>query len=181
MKLHAFGMVTQVGGTIQKKYDPENLKIEAFIDPRWHREMNVAIEDDLWVLKEADDEVVQLLTAVWQEERWKARKTHDIGKWDASALQCFVASLELPGKANIPTTMTGSQLRRLGRRGLTSLCSDEETAAALFAALEGERTANEDVLASQRVCNAKLTLLGHNKVHAAIPASRVQNPAVIQA
>jgi len=176
LKLHAFGMVTQVGGTIQKKYDAENLKMEAFIDPRWHREMNVEIEDDLWVLKEADDEVIQLLTA-WREEQWHARKSHDIGKWDAATLQSFVGSLELPGKANLPTTMTGSQLRRLGRRGLSSLCSDEATAEALFAALEGERTANVELLASQRVSNAKLTLLGHNKVHAAIPDSAPQKPA----
>merc|ERR1719378_1641943 len=70
LKLHAFDMVGVVGGTIQKKYDAANLKTEAFIDPRWHREMNVEIEEsDLWVLKEANDEVVQVLTA-WREEQW---------------------------------------------------------------------------------------------------------------
>jgi len=163
-------MVTQVGGTIQKKYDADNTKVEAFIDPRWHREMNVEVEgNDLWVLREADDEVVQLLTA-WREEQWEARKAHNLCKWDASTLQSFVASLELPGKARIPSTMTGLQLRRLGRRGLSSLCSDEATAEALHEALQGERTANDELLASQRDKSAKLTLLGHNKVHAATTA-----------
>jgi hypothetical protein len=123
MKLHAFDMVTQVGGTIQKKYDAANVKTEAFIDPKWHREMNVQVEGtDLWVLREADAEVIQLLTA-WREEQWQLRKAHDMAKWDAATVQAFVASLELPGQANLPSTMTGFQLRRLGRRGLSALCS----------------------------------------------------------
>lgn len=171
LKLHAFEMVTQVGGSYQKKYDAANLKTEAFIDPRWHREMGVEVEGtDLWVLREADDEVVQLLTA-WREEQWQARKLHDMSKWDAATLQSFVHTLELPGEARIPSTMTGSQLRRLGRRGLSSLCSDEETAEALHLALQEEKTAADELLAVQKDKNAKLTLLGHNKVHAAVSES----------
>lgn len=168
LRLHAFDMVGQVGGTIQKKYDAENLKTEAFIDPRWHREMQVEVEGtDLWVLREADDEVVQLLTA-WREEQWQARKAHDMTKWDAATVQSFVASLDLPGEARLPSTMTGFQLRRLGRRGLSSLCSNEETAEVLHLALQGQKSANDELLAKQTQSNAKLTLLAHNKVHAAI-------------
>merc|ERR1712048_870180 len=99
------------------------MKTEAFIDGRWHREMNVSVEEDLWVLKEADDEAVQILTA-WREEQWEERKAHHISKWSAQTLQNFVQSMELCGKARIPSTMTGAQLCRLGQRGLRSLCSD---------------------------------------------------------
>jgi hypothetical protein len=168
LNLHAFGMVTVVGGSIQKKYDAQNLKTEAFIDPRWHREMNVEIEEsDLWVLKEANDEVVQVLTA-WREEQWQARKAQDLSRWDASALQEFIASLELPGEARIPSTMSGAQLRRLGRRGLSALCSSEECAEALHAALQGQKNASDELQAMQRAGNKKLTALGNNKVHAAL-------------
>lgn len=173
LKLHAFDMVTQVGGTIQKRYEPENVKMEAFIDPRWHREMNVEVEgNDLWVLKEADAEVVQLLTA-WKEEQWEARKAHDISRWDANAVQAFVASLDLPGEAKLPSTMNGSMVKRLSRRAISSLCSDEATAEALHAALQGQKTANVEFLAVQKDKNSRMALLGHNKVQGAAPAPTV--------
>ena len=37
----------------------------------WHREMHVEVEGDQWVLREADDEVIQLLNG-WLEELPKA-------------------------------------------------------------------------------------------------------------
>jgi len=165
LKLHAFNTEMLVGGSIQKKYDPEAVKQEAFIDPRWHREMNVEVEQDLWVLKEADAEVVQLLTA-WREEQWRQRQSHDLSRWDAKAVQEFVASLELPGQARLPSTLTGPQLQRLGLRGLRALCSDGATAEALHAALLGEQAAGREAAASQRSNNAKITALGSLKVHA---------------
>merc|ERR1719188_2037772 len=106
MKLHAFGMVTEVGGTVMKRYEPENVKTEAFIDPRWHREMNVVAEKDLWVLRDADSEAVQMLTE-WRVEQWEARKARDIVKWDAAAVRSFVQRLAVPGEVRLPSTMTG--------------------------------------------------------------------------
>lgn len=176
MNLHAFDMVTAVGGTIQKKYDAENLKTETFIDRRWHREMNVDVEEnDLWVLREADAEVVQILTA-WREQQWQTLKAHDLGRWNAATLHGFIASLALPGQVRIPSTMTGTQLRRLGRRGITALCSDEAAADALWTAVQGERVANDECVASRLSSNAKITALGANKVHAALPESEDQQP-----
>mmetsp|Transcript_68968 Transcript_68968/g.121969 ORF Transcript_68968/g.121969 Transcript_68968/m.121969 type:complete len:661 (-) Transcript_68968:87-2069(-) len=167
LKLHAFNMVTEVGGSIAKKYDRANMLVETFIDARWHREMNVKVEEDLWVLCEADAEVTQVLTS-WREEQWHASKAQDISRWDAGAVQAFLASLNLPGKARIPTSMTGPQLRRLGRRGLTSLCSDEETAEMLHQALMGQDVANKAASASHRDSTAKMTLLAQSKVHVAL-------------
>lgn len=164
LKLHAFGMVTGVGGTVMKKYEPENVKMEAFIDPRWHREMNVVAEKDLWVLREADAEVVQVLTE-WKEEQWEIRKAHDIARWDARTVSAFLSGLDLPGKASLPSTMTGLQLLRLGRRGLGSLCSDEATADALHAAVLQERAAAREAGAMTKERNAKMTALGASKVH----------------
>eukprot|EP00443_Scrippsiella_acuminata_P121359 CAMPEP_0115755712 /NCGR_PEP_ID=MMETSP0272-20121206/97535_1 /TAXON_ID=71861 /ORGANISM="Scrippsiella trochoidea, Strain CCMP3099" /LENGTH=183 /DNA_ID=CAMNT_0003201175 /DNA_START=203 /DNA_END=751 /DNA_ORIENTATION=+ len=85
LKLHAFGMMTEVGGSVMKRYEPENVKTEHFIDPRYHREMNVVVEEDLWVLKEADAEAVQLLTE-WREEQWEARRAHDVVLGDSCCL-----------------------------------------------------------------------------------------------
>mmetsp|Transcript_86503 Transcript_86503/g.253191 ORF Transcript_86503/g.253191 Transcript_86503/m.253191 type:complete len:629 (-) Transcript_86503:101-1987(-) len=164
LKLHAFGMVTGVGGTVMKKYEPENVKTEAFIDPRWHREMNVVAEKDLWVLREADAEVVQVLSE-WKEEQWELRKAHDIARWDARTLNAFISSLQLPGKACLPSTMTGSQLLRLSRRALGALCADEATAEALHAALLRERAAAREAGNVNVERNAKMTALGANKVH----------------
>eukprot|EP00931_Biecheleriopsis_adriatica_P049539 TRINITY_DN28663_c0_g1_i1.p1 TRINITY_DN28663_c0_g1~~TRINITY_DN28663_c0_g1_i1.p1 ORF type:complete len:663 (+),score=135.57 TRINITY_DN28663_c0_g1_i1:28-1989(+) len=168
LNLHAFSMVTQVGGTIAKRYEPENVKTEAFIDARWHRELNVKVEEDLWVLRDADAEATQVLTS-WREEQWAASKVHDLARWDAVTLQAFLRSLHLPGQARIPSTMTGAQLRRLGRRGLRALCSDEETAQQLHEALLGEEAAGKEAAASHRAASAKITALGQNKVYAALP------------
>lgn len=168
LKLHAFNMVTEVGGSIRKKYEADDIKTEAFIDPRWHTEMAVQVEEeDLWVLRDADAEVIQVLTE-WREEQWQARKAHDLARWDAATVRAFVQSLSLPGQVRIPSTMTGAQLRRLGRRGLVSLCSDEATATALYEALLGEQTANTEFAMSHRDKNAKITALGANKVRVAL-------------
>lgn len=164
LNLHAFGMVTGVGGSVMKRYEPENVKTEAFIDPRWHREMNVVAEKDLWVLREADVEVVQVLTE-WKEEQWQLRKAHDVSRWDAATLAAFLASLDLPGRASLPPTMTGSQLLRLGRRGLSALCGDEATAEALHAAVLQERQRAKEAVVVGQERNAKMTALGANKVH----------------
>mmetsp|Transcript_43866 Transcript_43866/g.132778 ORF Transcript_43866/g.132778 Transcript_43866/m.132778 type:complete len:637 (+) Transcript_43866:42-1952(+) len=169
LKLHAFGMVTGVGGSVMKRYEPENVKTEAFIDPRWHREMNVAAERDLWVLREADAEAVQVLTE-GHEEQWEARKSHDIVRWDARAVRAFVQGLGLPGEARLPSTMTGAQLCRLGRRGIAALCGDEATAEALHAALLRERAAAREAGMSNVERNAKMTALGANKVHVVLDA-----------
>mmetsp|Transcript_55054 Transcript_55054/g.128806 ORF Transcript_55054/g.128806 Transcript_55054/m.128806 type:complete len:659 (-) Transcript_55054:114-2090(-) len=168
LKHRAFDMVTTVGGTIQKRYDPENLKQEAFIDPRWHKEMKVKTEEaDLWVLREADDEVVQVLSA-WREEQWKLKKAHDLVKWDASTLTSFIRSLDLPGEVRVPSTMTGAQFRRLGQRGLAALCSDAETATALNEALLGERAANDKAAKAHADTNARMAALAANKAHVAV-------------
>lgn len=168
LKLHAFDMLTGQGGTIQKKYDPENVKLETFIDSRWHREMKVQVEEsDLWVLKEADAEIVQTLTS-WRQEQWHERQAHDLVRWDAKAVQAFVASLALPGEVRLPSTMTGAQLQRLGRRGLSALCGDEATFEALHDALCGERAASRELTAAQTKQNAKVTALGAHKVHVAL-------------
>lgn len=178
LKLHSFNMVTVVGGSIQKKYDMESLKTEAFIDPRYHREMQVEVEeDDVWVLRDADAEVTQVLTA-WREEQWQARKAHDLTRWDAVTLQSFVASLDLPGQVRIPSTMTGAQLRRLGPRGLSALCSDERTAEALSNALLNERTANHESETHHKHANAKITALGKHQVHAALSDASTLTPGL---
>mmetsp|Transcript_59963 Transcript_59963/g.111186 ORF Transcript_59963/g.111186 Transcript_59963/m.111186 type:complete len:662 (-) Transcript_59963:160-2145(-) len=170
LKHRAFDMVTTVGGSIQKRYDPENLKQEAFIDPRWHKEMKVKTEEaDLWVLREADDEVVQVLSA-WREEQWRLKKAHDLVKWDAATLTSFIRSLDLPGEVRVPSTMTGAQFRRLGQRGMAALCSDAETAAALNEALLDERAANDKAAKAHADSNARMAALAASKVHVTVPA-----------
>jgi len=166
LKFRAFSKVGEVGGSIMRKWEPENMKTEAFIDPRWHRELNVIVEEDLWVLREADREVVQLLTE-WREEQWEARQAHEARRWSAATVRAFVQSLGLDG-VKLPSTMNGAQLCRLGRRGITSLCSDQETADALFDALQGERSRAKEAEALHSGRNAKMSALGHHRVHAAL-------------
>jgi len=170
LRLHAFEMITDVGGTIKKKYEASTTKQETFIDARWHREMNVAVDEDLWVLREADAEVVEVLSA-WKQERWDARRASDVSRWDASTVHSFLQSLELPGEVRLPSTMTGAQLLRLGRRGVLSLCAGdtataEATCDALQAALASERASCAAMTESQRTGNAKLTGLGLRKAPA---------------
>eukprot|EP00913_Durusdinium_trenchii_P013782 g12941.t1 len=166
LDLHAFQMKTQVGGSIIKKYEGESAKLETFIDARWHRELKVKVQEDLWVLRDADMEATQVLSD-WRKEQWTASKAHDLHRWDAQTLQSFLKSLDLPGEVRIPSTMTGSQLRRLGPRGLAALCGDVATAQVLQAALLGERQADQVATAAHRSQNARMTALGNHKVHAA--------------
>jgi len=180
LKLHAFGLVTQVGGGIMRKYEAENMKTEAFIDERYHREMKVVVEEDVWVMKDADAEVVQVLNA-WREEQWEARKAHDIQRWNAAAVRSFVASLGLPGQVRLPSTMTGAQLCRLGQRGIKALCSDDQTYEAFQAALVKERTASREVFASQTDRNAKISALGAHKVHVTREAASVSDSLIVAA
>jgi len=164
------------GGSVMKRYEPENVKKEAYIDPRWHRELNVAVEEDLWVLKEADAEVVQLLTE-WREEQWEARRMHHVSRWDAVAVQAFLRSLDLgPGAVRLPSTMTGAQLCRLSRQSLGALCRDEVVAQALHEALQNERNAARDADASQAGRNAKMAALGNRKVYAALESAPSSAP-----
>mmetsp|Transcript_27620 Transcript_27620/g.62165 ORF Transcript_27620/g.62165 Transcript_27620/m.62165 type:complete len:648 (-) Transcript_27620:146-2089(-) len=167
LNLHAFQMKTAVGGSIIKKYEGHSAKTETFIDARWHRELNVKVQDDLWVLRDADAEATQILSS-WRVEQWAASKVHDLSRWSAETLQAFLKSLDLPGEVKIPTTMTGAQLRRLGQRGLSSLCSDAATAEALSHALTGEKQAGKAAAAAHRSAMARMTALGNHKVHAAI-------------
>ena len=167
LNLHAFQMKTAVGGSIMKKYEAQSAKTETFIDARWHRELNVKVQDDLWVLRDADAEATQILS-FWKAEQWAASKVHDLSRWSAETLQAFLRSLELPGQVKVPSTMTGAQLRRLGRRGLAALCSDPETAEALDRALAGESQAGKAAAAAHRSTNIRMTALGNHKVHAAI-------------
>lgn len=167
LDLHAFQMKTQVGGSIIKKYEGESAKLETFIDARWHRELKVKVQEDLWVLRDADMEATQVLSD-WRKEQWTASKAHDLHRWDAQTLQSFLKSLDLPGEVQIPSTMTGSQLRRLGPRGLAALCGDVATAQVLQAALLGERQADQVATAAHRSQNARMTALGNHKVHAAV-------------
>jgi len=164
MDLHAFNMVTDVGGTIMKRYEKENVKKEAFIDPRWHREMHVGVDEDLWVMREADAEVVEGLNA-WRIEQWEESKKQDVSRWDAIQVQSFIKSLSLPGATRIPSTMTGAQLLRLGRRGLLSICSDTATAEALHEAVCRTRSTASDLSSQLRDKNEKMTGLGHNRAH----------------
>lgn len=167
LNLHAFQMKTQVGGSIIKKYEGDSAKLETFIDARWHRELKVKVQEDLWVLRDADMEATQVLTS-WRQEQWTASKAHDLHRWDAKMLQNFLKSLELPGEVRIPSTMTGAQLKRLGPRGLVALCSDAATADALQLALHGERQRDALAAAAHRSRNARMTALGNHKVHAAV-------------
>eukprot|EP00435_Cladocopium_sp_Y103_P015823 s1560_g3.t2 len=167
LNLHAFQMKTQVGGSIIKKYEGDSAKLETFIDARWHRELKVKVQEDLWVLRDADMEATQVLTS-WRQEQWTASKAHDLHRWDAKMLQTFLKSLELPGEVRIPSTMTGAQLKRLGPRGLVALCSDAATADALQLALHGERQRDALAAAAHRSRNARMTALGNHKVHAAV-------------
>eukprot|EP00929_Paragymnodinium_shiwhaense_P043020 TRINITY_DN22171_c0_g1_i1.p1 TRINITY_DN22171_c0_g1~~TRINITY_DN22171_c0_g1_i1.p1 ORF type:complete len:708 (+),score=161.29 TRINITY_DN22171_c0_g1_i1:77-2200(+) len=173
LKLRAFDTVYQVGGSIMRKYEAENMKTEHFIDPRWHREMNVAAEQDLWVLKDADAEVVQVLSA-WRVEQWEERQAHDISKWSAKAVKALVDSLDLPGSVRLPSTMTGAQLQRLGASRLQQLCSDEATFQALQAALAGERAAAKEARVTHVDKMSKMQGLGHNKVHVAMDSMDAQ-------
>lgn len=166
LKLHAFGMVTEVGGSLMKRYEPENVKIEEFINPRWHRELNVVAEQDLWVLRDADAEAVQILKE-WREEQWESRKAHNIVKWDPGAVGAFVRSLGMADRVRLPSAMTGAQLWRLGRRGLNSLCNDEEAAQLVYEALMAERAAAREVGATLSERNAKISALGAHKMHVA--------------
>ena len=75
----------------RKTSHSENPRAEEWIDPRWHRELNVVVEEDLWVLREADEEAVQVLTE-WHEEQWESRKSHDVVRWSAPAVQALIAS-----------------------------------------------------------------------------------------
>jgi len=174
LKFKAFSMTTGQGGTLLKKYAPEMVKAEEWIDPRWHRELNVVVEEDLWVLREADEEAVQVLTE-WHEEQWESRKSHDVVRWSAPAVQAFVRSLELPGKASLPSAMTGAQLCRLGRRGVAALCSDAATAEAVWEALLRERALGRDAQSSQVDKMKMMVALGSNKEYAV--AQRKQHAA----
>jgi len=178
LKLHAFNMEARMGGSIMKKYEPENVKTEAFIDPRWHREMNVVVEEDLWVLREADSEVTQLLTE-WHEEQWSARRAHEVHRWDAATVRAFVQRLELPGQVRLPSTMTGAQLCRLGAKAVTALCSDEATAEAFRQALQEERNQAKETIRAQARRNEKIAALGSHRVRAVGSASAA--PAVVDA
>eukprot|EP00928_Gymnodinium_smaydae_P013914 TRINITY_DN15045_c1_g1_i4.p1 TRINITY_DN15045_c1_g1~~TRINITY_DN15045_c1_g1_i4.p1 ORF type:complete len:670 (-),score=146.66 TRINITY_DN15045_c1_g1_i4:880-2847(-) len=169
LKFRAFDRVGDVGGSVMKKYEPENVKKEAFIDPTWHREMKVVVEEDLWVLKDADAEAVQMLTR-WREEQWQARRAHDVARWDAAAVAAFVREIGLEGQVRVPSTMTGAQLCRLGNRGLAALCGGAGTPAAetFLAALQRERLSAREEERMQAGRNAKLTALGQNRMHAAL-------------
>mmetsp|Transcript_18425 Transcript_18425/g.39398 ORF Transcript_18425/g.39398 Transcript_18425/m.39398 type:complete len:718 (+) Transcript_18425:100-2253(+) len=169
LKLRVFSQVTGVGGSYMKKYEPENVKTEAFIDPRWHREMNVVVEEDLWVLKDADAEAVQLLTG-WREEQWEARRSHDINRWDANAVSAFVRDLGLEDRIRLPSTMTGSQLCRLTAPKLSTLSQDREAGSILYEALQQERQRAREMDSSQAGRNAKIAALGNHRMAAATRA-----------
>ncbi|CAE7288449.1 KIN13B [Symbiodinium sp. CCMP2592] len=180
LNLHAFQMKTAVGGSIMKKYEAQSAKTETFIDARWHRELNVKVQDDLWVLRDADAEATQILSS-WKAEQWAASKVHDLSRWSAETLQAFLRTLDLPGEVRIPSTMTGAQLRRLGRRGLAALCSDAATAEALDKALTGESQAGKAAAAAHRSTNIRMTALGNHKVHAAIEPIEIEPEAAVDA
>eukprot|EP00439_Symbiodinium_sp_Y106_P060919 s233_g9.t1 len=180
LNLHAFQMKTAVGGSIMKKYEAQSAKTETFIDARWHRELNVKVQDDLWVLRDADAEATQILSS-WKAEQWAASKVHDLSRWSAETLQAFLRTLDLPGEVRIPSTMTGAQLRRLGRRGLAALCSDAATAEALDKALTGESLAGKAAAAAHRSTNIRMTALGNHKVHAAIEPIEIEPESAVDA
>lgn len=110
------------------------------------------------MLRDADQEAVQVLSS-WRREQWSASKAHHLQSWDASTLQAFLKSLELPVK--LPSTMTGAQLQRLGPRKLEALCGP--AAPQLLAALRDLGKADEEAKRGHRETNARLTALGKHK------------------
>ena len=92
-KFAAFTLQGPVGGTLMKKYDQENVKHEAFIDIRWHRELLASVEgEDLWVLQEADREVIHPLTS-WQEEQWRESERWNVVRWGCAEVGRFLDGL----------------------------------------------------------------------------------------
>ena len=75
-----------------KKYDSENVKYDTFIDARYHRELLQTVEEDLWVLQEADAEVIHPLKT-WQEEQWREQEAHHVARWTKTEVKLFVDSV----------------------------------------------------------------------------------------
>ena len=104
LNLHAFQMKTAVGGSIMKKYEAQSAKTETFIDARWHRELNVKVQDDLWVLRDADAEATQILSS-WKAEQWAASKARGPGgpayRGGVSECQVSRSGSQLPGPRSL--------------------------------------------------------------------------------
>lgn len=107
------------------------------------------------------------------EEQWEKRRSANFATRNALQVREFVGAVleDIPcaPKARIPSTMTGAQFLRLGRRNLVALCDGHELAGeALFDALRQQHVLARDAAREQQQSNRTMQLLGHNKVHAAL-------------
>jgi hypothetical protein len=83
-----FSQVVAVGGSLMKKYDAENVKYERFIDLNYHKELLTKVEEDLWVLQEADVEVLHPLT-MWQSEQFYEKEKFNVARWTPGEVRRF--------------------------------------------------------------------------------------------
>ena len=86
---HSFNMVTAVGGSILKKYDPTAAKTEAFVDPRYHKELLINVERDEWEVNSAAAEIVHLLTSreLLLQDQWRNMEALRVQSWNAAELR----------------------------------------------------------------------------------------------
>merc|ERR1719160_2067865 len=106
---HSFNMVTAVGGSLMKKYDPT---------------FAIKVERDEWEVHSAAAEAVQLINFTQLQAEWKAIGAARVTGWDAAEVQRWVASV-VGDSAQLPSQLTGAQLCRLGRGRLRGLCGAE--------------------------------------------------------
>jgi len=171
-QLHAFNMFGPVGGGIMKKYDPDNLKYESFIDARWHPELKARVDDDLWVYQEADKEVIHQLTH-WRQQQYEERKNHSVSTWSCERVQEFLKEVLGGVPAEIPTQMDGRMLDRLGETRLKSVLGEDGRI--LQEALLAERKRYSEIQRSQSDRNAKINALSKNQVVKTLRESDKEN------
>jgi len=175
LDLHCFGLVGPVGGGILKKYDPENVKYESFIDARFHPELWVSVKDDLWVYQEADKEVIHPLKG-WQEEQFQKRREHLVTKWSCEKVQSFLKHVfrDSPHEVRLPAQMDGNMLQRLGTSRLQAILG-KEAAEVLQAALAAQQKEGTQIKEESASRNSKIQALSQRKIQYAMVSKNDNN------
>jgi hypothetical protein len=174
---HSFNMVTAVGGSILKKYDPAAAKTEAFVDPRYHKELLIIVDRDEWEVNSAAAEVVHLLTSreLLLQDQWRNMEALRVASWSAAEVRMWAEKTAGEKVSGLPSQLTGSQLARLGSVRLNNLCGPE-IGAKLWDALQ--QLQQESAARKLATCdrNARTFHLGQGK-----DRSNVRKQKVVEA
>jgi len=161
---HSFNMVTAVGGSILKKYDPAAAKTEAFVDPRYHKELLINVDRDEWEVNSAAAEVVHLLTSreLLLQDQWRNMEALRVQSWNAAEVRQWAEKIAGEPVSGLPSQLTGSQIARLGPLRLNNLCGPE-VGAKLWEALQ--QLQQESAARKLATCdrNARTFHLGQGK------------------